>query len=748
MKHLLAAVLIFSGCAALTPAKPMDSAQIGENLASFKSAASPYAHHQFCKTVVFELLQSQRYQELDHLLERIGKADPVEILSTPCSLTLEMLEIQKEVGEYPWLQYFADGWEKSTHSPWSRVARAQGMLGYGSALMEFAGSQSSPLGQEGVWFYKEGLKIAEQAAPNDPARPYFEVNLNLVRGDRNKAMLDAIHKYPTEIGLYLYLGEEFSVMSRADKARILKGLIDDSPANYALFFTLQLPIVHARKIQADGWEWDPLKQGFQALLKDHPKALGVRNAFAAAASIFEDQSTLANQASELGCLVDLHYWDSLDAYKKALGKVPDAHLNASKCTLPPLDEFLAKSYFTGLAAWQARDLLQKEQWAALDAYLAGLSNPDRIYEAEQYLQTPREETEASYRAREALLKSWRESRPDSKAATAILGGFYISYAWLARGEGTADTVKPEGWKLFRERMKTAQDLLYDAYGSGYQSEDTMANLMTVYNAGTSNLESARKLALQAAAKGRTGNAALAAYANLLLPRWQGQPGDMEAAANELRQKTGNDMAYHVLLSVVIEQEGRDCLKPGHPVAMNWERAIRSYLEAGKAGRLSFRTAQRYLKYCSELNKQKDAARILPFVPPSGQEEWPILLLAQRKWAGGYIPWVGDKPTYKFTSFGPQVQKAGPGAKVGFSALLSHPFPTGHHYVIEVETFGRPSYQLVDNLDPMVGKRLNCYAGSGRAGLPPGRYTVRLLDGELDKKEQKKVLHSETFELVP
>jgi hypothetical protein len=46
---------------------------------------------------------------------------------------------------------------------------------------------------------------------------------------------------------------------------------------------------------------------------------------------------------------------------------------------------------------------------------------------------------------------------------ALKGQFYVNYAWDARGSDWADTVTPEGWRLFRERLEVAEAALTKAW---------------------------------------------------------------------------------------------------------------------------------------------------------------------------------------------------------------------------------------------------------------------------------------------
>lgn len=59
------------------------------------------------------------------------------------------------------------------------------------------------------------------------------------------------------------------------------------------------------------------------------------------------------------------------------------------------------------------------------------------------------------------VRALRKARPNSAYPILAEAQFWYSYAWVARGEGYASTVKPEGWSLFRERLAIAEKVLID-----------------------------------------------------------------------------------------------------------------------------------------------------------------------------------------------------------------------------------------------------------------------------------------------
>jgi hypothetical protein len=68
-------------------------------------------------------------------------------------------------------------------------------------------------------------------------------------------------------------------------------------------------------------------------------------------------------------------------------------------------------------------------------------------------------TDELWQVRKQRLEEWLKLKPDSTTARLSRAAFLVKYAWMARGGGYANTVNPEGWKLFRERMEEGRKAL-------------------------------------------------------------------------------------------------------------------------------------------------------------------------------------------------------------------------------------------------------------------------------------------------
>ena len=60
---------------------------------------------------------------------------------------------------------------------------------------------------------------------------------------------------------------------------------------------------------------------------------------------------------------------------------------------------------------------------------------------------------------EGLLEAWTAANPRSVGAAIATAAAWRNAAWRARGNGFANTVSPEGWRLFHERLERARTAL-------------------------------------------------------------------------------------------------------------------------------------------------------------------------------------------------------------------------------------------------------------------------------------------------
>lgn len=59
----------------------------------------------------------------------------------------------------------------------------------------------------------------------------------------------------------------------------------------------------------------------------------------------------------------------------------------------------------------------------------------------------------------AKVEAWIKAVPASKCAPLVLANLWLSTAWQARGRGYSTSVTPEGWRLFSERIRKANEVL-------------------------------------------------------------------------------------------------------------------------------------------------------------------------------------------------------------------------------------------------------------------------------------------------
>jgi hypothetical protein len=175
----------------------------------------------------------------------------------------------------------------------------------------------------------------------------------------------------------------------------------------------------------------------------------------------------------------------------------------------------------------------------------------------------------------ARLEAWIKQRPESITARVALATSLHRWAWVARGNGMADTVTATGWQLFGERIMRSQQVLLDAEKLHTMCPQWYSEMMTV---GLAQSWDARQMqdTFERGIQFEPDYYYLyKQYANYLLPKWDGKPGDESAFAKTSADRLGGDAGdtlYFEIATVLISRSNGNF--PVHE--LNWERIQSGY----------------------------------------------------------------------------------------------------------------------------------------------------------------------------
>ena len=180
-------------------------------------------------------------------------------------------------------------------------------------------------------------------------------------------------------------------------------------------------------------------------------------------------------------------------------------------------------------------------WEELETHLAELrekakTDPKAAIELRREydrVATPAYTEAQNYEQHIERLTQWKTAHPDSPTSRVALADAYIAYAWEARGGGVAATVSDDGAHLFIQRIQDAQALLESALKLGAPDAAAYKSLLTVARA--RGLEREQVNQWYEEGKKLTPNyfALHVEMAEYLRPEWHGEPGEVEAFANQL-----------------------------------------------------------------------------------------------------------------------------------------------------------------------------------------------------------------------
>ncbi len=232
---------------------------------------------------------------------------------------------------------------------------------------------------------------------------------------------------------------------------------------------------------------------------------------------------------------------------------------------------------------QWRQLLDSGNFAELDADANQLrSRRSRfqggVWQLFVFYQTigpagPMTASDEAWELQIARLQQWAKEEPGSVTPRIALADAYIGFAWKARGHGWGDTVTPEGWTQFRERISLARATLEKALKLNNGDPEWYRAMQTVALAEAWPRQQVDAL-VDAALSVEPGYFSFAtAEANYLLPKWYGKPGETEEFAARVADRIGGpegDATYFLIAMMT------NCCRATQAPAMAWARVKQGY----------------------------------------------------------------------------------------------------------------------------------------------------------------------------
>ena len=206
-------------------------------------------------------------------------------------------------------------------------------------------------------------------------------------------------------------------------------------------------------------------------------------------------------------------------------------------------------------------------WAEIESGLEKVrqqrkTNPAALYELEfayDSLAAPGFTQSPSMVEHLAELEKYRSEFPQSPAPLLAQGKAYINYAWEARGSGFAYTVTEEGWELFRTRIAKARELLEQSLELGAKDGEIFAALLLAARGEGRSLEETRAVLEEGIKLDPAYMRMYTAMTEYLLPRWHGEPGDVERFAVEMKDRLQGDIGLDAFAHIALMNNQYDCL---------------------------------------------------------------------------------------------------------------------------------------------------------------------------------------------
>jgi len=164
-----------------------------------------------------------------------------------------------------------------------------------------------------------------------------------------------------------------------------------------------------------------------------------------------------------------------------------------------------------------------------------------------------EQNRTGFEQQIARVKKWVAAYPNSATAHVALAQLYLNYAAFVRGTGVADTVSDSQWDVLNDRTAQAKATLLEASKLPEKDPGWYTAMQDIAMYEGWDKPRMRELFDQATAFEPDYYHYYRQYANYLLPQWYGEPGDVQAFAEEVARRVpdpNGSMLYFQIVSTL------------------------------------------------------------------------------------------------------------------------------------------------------------------------------------------------------
>jgi hypothetical protein len=183
---------------------------------------------------------------------------------------------------------------------------------------------------------------------------------------------------------------------------------------------------------------------------------------------------------------------------------------------PEVRDFRSKALADLNQAFQDKALPETEAYQAADSLFQMLSR----------------NTHELTNAYDSLSATLSGNGSKTAAAQLVKADFYLMYAWRGRGNGTADQVTDEGWRLFKERLAMAEQALNKAWSEDPYDAQIPTLMISIAEGQQKERPEMEKWFQRAMKLDPDNYQACRGKLHYLLPQWYGSRDDMLAFGRE------------------------------------------------------------------------------------------------------------------------------------------------------------------------------------------------------------------------